>query len=304
MKREYFRIAETTVGLDCTWLSIPAALREFSISEKEAEAAPLRYLWSVAEAEEAFPDDSFETSEAFSGPTLFDTRDLKVRRNADGLLIVTFPPYPAILRLELGFRHSRVFFNAKTLSGLSPRRREEDILYPLEMSFFHFIRSEGKAAIHSASILYEGGAYLFSAPSGTGKTTHVNLWREALPEQTKILDGDVAAVGFHEGAPCAWGLPWSGTSGVFLNQRAPLKGVVFLRRGTENRAARLPASQAALHLLARCFSPSWTREMTAANLEICRRLSQQVPCYTLECLPEPSAVTAIRALLDEDRTPA
>lgn len=307
MNRHYFRIAETTVALDCCFTPIPAALRDFSISPNCSEAESPEYRWSIVEAKagvdvETGVDAAGDTSSAGRNPEeqiLFDTRDIKVKRLADGLHTVTFPPYPSILHLELGAEEGRVFLNSQTSSEIPYRRREEAILYALEVGFFHFLQSRSKAAIHSASILYDDSAYLFSAPSGTGKTTHINLWRQVLPHRTEILDGDVAVVGFHDGTPSAWGLPWAGTSGVSLNRRAPLKGVIFLRRGKENHVQRLNAHESALHLLARCFSPSWTKEMTAANLKVCQRITAQTPCYILECLPETAAVDVIRRQLDQ-----
>ena len=42
--------------------------------------------------------------------------------------------------------------------------------------------------MHGAAIAFDGAAYLFTAPSGTGKTTHVRLWRQYLFRQTYHRD--------------------------------------------------------------------------------------------------------------------
>lgn len=89
-----------------------------------------------------------------------------------------------------------------------------EIMYSIRDSFFFYMQQYQRVAIHSASILYQGYAWLFAAPSGTGKSTHVQLWKEA-GYPSEDLNGDVAVCYLSpEGIPLAAGLPWCGTSGI------------------------------------------------------------------------------------------
>ena len=72
------------------------------------------------------------------------------------------------------------------------------IIDNIKMCLFNIFRemfilacvSRDRLAIHSAAIIYDDKAYLFSAPSGTGKSTHANLWKDEY--DCEILNGDVA----------------------------------------------------------------------------------------------------------------
>ena len=78
--------------------------------------------------------------------------------------------------------------------------------------------------VHSASILHNGHAWLFSALSGTGKSTHTNLWHKLY--DTPYLDGDLNLLAFEGGRPVVMGIPWCGTSGIYTTERWSLGGII------------------------------------------------------------------------------
>ena len=97
--------------------------------------------------------------------------------------------------------------------------------------------------IHSSAICYNGGAYLFSARSGVGKSTHTKLWLKAFPDKVEIINDDKPVVRLVDNIPIVFGTPFDGGSGIANNKSAPLKAVVFLERGTENEIRKATSQE-------------------------------------------------------------
>lgn len=166
-----------------------------------------------------------------------------------------------------------------------------DLFIPL------LIRNSG-VLTHSVSIDLNGKAVLFSAPTGTGKTTHVNLWKEKYGVQ--ILDGDITACRMHGGTPYAYGLPWCGSSGEFSNKRLPLKSVVFLEQGKINEISKLDAAEAIIRLYARSFLYLSDEAVVDQVLKTIQSLVGQIDCYLLKCRPDFEAVELVKKCLEKD----
>ena len=100
----------------------------------------------------------------------------------------------------------------------------------------------GTMLIHSSALICDGGAYLFSADSGVGKSTHTRLWLREFGERVHIMNDDKPVVRLLEDGALVCGTPFDGGSGIALNETYPLKAVVFVERGEEN-SVRVPASK-------------------------------------------------------------
>lgn len=170
------------------------------------------------------------------------------------------------------------------------------LFYVYRDIFFFFAQQRGRIAVHSSSILYKDKVYAFSASAGTGKTTHTNYWIEEYG--VDILDGDVCMVYPQGDRVYAYGLPWAGTSGRFLNRRAELRGIVFLSQSTQNHAGTLNQFDGVLQLSARCFTPTWTGKMVDMNFAISEQVVARVPIFYLGCLPNRDSVETIKNLMD------
>lgn len=170
------------------------------------------------------------------------------------------------------------------------------IFFAIRDLFFIHMQQHHILAVHSSSIIYRDKAYLFSACSGTGKTTHTNLWVERFG--VEILDGDVAAVTIEDGQAIAYGLPWCGTSNRFVNRRMVLGGIIFLAQSCHNSLSRLTPFEATLRLAARCFTPTWTKEQSEINLFVAEEIAPKILTAYLGCLPNQEAVDMIKELID------
>ena len=125
---------------------------------------------------------------------------------------------------------------------------------PVFSSLFAFERrlaARGNMILHCAYVEHNGEAILFSAPSGTGKTTQANLWEKYRGGRT--VNGDRALLGRKDGRWTAQGWPVCGTSEVCHNEDTPIHAVVMLSQAKENHASvaqkvlrSLPTGQSAL----------------------------------------------------------
>ena len=123
--------------------------------------------------------------------------------------------------------------------------------------------------IHSSAIEYKGKAYLFSADSGVGKSTHTSLWRKAFGNNVKMINDDKPVVRIFDGKAVAYGTPFDGGSGIANNISAPLGAVVFIERGESNsiRKAETPEIIKRLYFSTAHFVSRDTADKMLTNFE-------------------------------------
>ena len=136
--------------------------------------------------------------------------------------------------------------------------------------------------LHSSAVEVDGRAYLFSAPSGTGKSTHTEQWLKLFGERARIINDDKPALRFIEGNVIAYGTPWSGKSDLNVNVGVPVQGICVLERSAENFIERLPESEAVYALLNQTIRPSEPQLMSCL-LDYTDRLIRAVPIWRLGC---------------------
>ena len=153
--------------------------------------------------------------------------------------------------------------------------------------------------VHASAICYQNNGILFSAPSGTGKTTHTKLWEE-FDSSAFILNDDSPIIRFlDDGKPYACGSPWAGASGEGRNVIVPLKAIVFLQQGKENEIARLQTIQALQWLLG-CVNRPVEKGLMDKLFTLIHLLLSNTPCYILKCRPDLDAVRTVHNALFEE----
>ncbi len=138
-----------------------------------------------------------------------------------------------------------------------------------------------RMVFHGAAIEYEGMAYLFTAPSGTGKTTHINLWRKYLGNKVNIINGDKPIIKVAD-SPVVYGTPWAGKEGYQRNVSAPIKAICFLKQGKTNKIIRLETTEAINHIMRQVYMPK-NAVALSQTLSLIGKLIENVPVYMLEC---------------------
>lgn len=146
--------------------------------------------------------------------------------------------------------------------------------------------------LHSSAVVLDGKAYLFSAPSGTGKSTHTEKWCRLFG--ARYLNDDKPALRLVDGVWMAYGTPWSGKHDLSSNEGVPVGGVAVLRRGEENTITRMQPAEALPWIMSQT-SFRLSRANMEKQLALMDQFLRQVPIWQLYCRNEDAA-----ALLSRD----
>lgn len=176
------------------------------------------------------------------------------------------------------------------------RKCREEIFHALRLSFLYFAAKHNMVALHSASILYQGKAWLFSGRSGMGKSTHTCLWKSLY--EVSLLNGDLNLISLSEKDIKIHGIPWCGTSAISNTETHPLGGVILLSRSATDFIEELTPDQKALLLSQRFVSPVWTKEQFLTTLDIAGQIAARIPVCKLHCTKEPSAAVCMKEYID------
>lgn len=152
---------------------------------------------------------------------------------------------------------------------------------------------------HGAVIELDNKAYIITANSGVGKTTHLRLWLSRFGEEVGILNGDKPTLRFINGVPYASGTPWRGKEGYGKSGIKEISGIAFLERGEKNRAYRIEPSEAAVKFVSQTYLPKKDKLMLIKTLNLSNRLINSVRLVRLECNMEPEAAEVSRKALTE-----
>lgn len=156
-------------------------------------------------------------------------------------------------------------------------------------SFYRQLLRYDGMMIHASAVMMDGYAYLFSANSGTGKSTHTGLWQRVFGEdRAKILNDDKPAVRLRGDTVYAYGTPWSGKTDLNINASVPLAGICMLERGEKNCIEPCSGSDAIFALYKQTVRPS-DPQLAALVLENLDKVLKRVPVWRLRCNMEPEA---------------
>lgn len=167
-------------------------------------------------------------------------------------------------------------------------------------SFYRQLLKFDGMMVHASAVIMDGYAYLFSAPCGTGKSTHTTLWRETFGyDRVLMLNDDKPALRRENGRWYAYGTPWSGKTAQNLNVRVPLGGICVLTRGETNEIVPFGGTKAVLALLEQTARPAGT-EGRGRLLELIDSLLNAVPVWKLKCTPTAEAARVSQKAMTEE----
>ena len=196
---------------------------------------------------------------------------------------------------------SRTLVDGSVLVEYLPEAKK--YLSNTEHVFFHIAMEEqllrhGRWIIHASCVKTPFGAILFVGPSGIGKTTQAELWEKY--RGAKVLNGDRTILYQKGGAWYAAGSPYAGSSKRYVNESAPVCGVVLLEQGTENRIRLLSPGEAFRglypHLTVNDWNP-WYVETIVDQLEL---FTRERPVFHFSCTPDETAVETLWQELTEE----
>ena len=141
---------------------------------------------------------------------------------------------------------------------------------------------KNRLVMHGAVIEYKGKAYLFTAPSGTGKTTHISMWVKHLGDKVKIINGDKPVLIVSDDEVTAFGAPWCGKEGWQINTSAPLEGICLLERGEENLIEEINPGKYIEYFVKELYIGNSENTLLDV-IDIFEKISRSVLFYRMEC---------------------
>ena len=174
---------------------------------------------------------------------------------------------------------------------------EEISAYMIEAGIFYrqLLNFDG-VYFHASAVVYEDKAYLFSAPCGTGKSTHTSLWLELLGDKAYILNDDKPAVRVLKDGIYAYGTPFSGKHDISVPKTVKLGGICFISRGSEDKVSIMDGKEAIFKM----YHASLRRldeQQLDKELELLQKIAATVPIYKMECTPTLNAArVAVEAM--------
>ena len=149
---------------------------------------------------------------------------------------------------------------------------------------------------HGSCLTYDGTAYLFTAKSGTGKSTHTRLWRERFGDRVHMVNDDKPLIALTESCPIVYGTPWNGKHRLGENISAPLRAICLLTRAEKNTIERADRREIYPRLLAQVYRPT-DPLLLMRTMTLFDRLLSSVDLYLLGCLSDiEAAEIAARAM--------
>lgn len=167
-------------------------------------------------------------------------------------------------------------------------RTEEDREYIYSSAAFcREIISHGRFFLHASAVVLEGEAYLFSAPSGTGKSTHTAFWLKNF-EGSYILNDDKPIIEPKKEGISVWGSPFAGKTDLHINREVPLRGICFLNQGNENTITPITEERAIALTLNNTYRPKNGEKMNLL-LDMIEKVVEKADIFEMSCRNESAA---------------
>lgn len=136
--------------------------------------------------------------------------------------------------------------------------------------------------VHGSAVAVDGKAYLFTAPSGTGKSTHVRMWREHFLNRAVMVNDDKPLIRFQEGQAIICGTPWNGKHRLGSKIEVPLFGICVLKRGESNTIIRTDRKEVYKDVIRQIYHPIEDGRKRLKTMELADRLLE-LPLYLMHC---------------------
>lgn len=150
--------------------------------------------------------------------------------------------------------------------------------------------------IHASIVSHNHKGFAFIGKSGTGKSTHTDLWLKYI-EGTELINDDNPVLRVLENKAYIYGSPWSGKTPCYRQKRVPLEAITKIKRATTNSIKRMNPVESFAILLPACASMKWDDNKYNAICDTITKVIENTPIYELECLPdEKSAIICQRTI--------
>ncbi|MBO5907451.1 MAG: hypothetical protein J6Q85_04825 [Clostridia bacterium] len=176
-------------------------------------------------------------------------------------------------------------FSAQYLETLALYRKIASALIDFDTFLFH-----------GSALSMDGRAYIFTAKSGTGKSTHAAIWRRVFGERVVMINDDKPLIKIKDGAAYVYGTPWCGKHGLGTNASAPLSSIAIIERAEHNSISPCPPSQAIVQLYNQAYRIP-DKDKLSRTLAILDKLRSTVGVYVLKCNMDDTAAEVAYATM-------
>ena len=142
--------------------------------------------------------------------------------------------------------------------------------------------------LHSAVFEIDGKGVALLARSGTGKTTHLLLWKKIFSDRMKIINGDKPIVRFEGEELYAYGSPWCGKENYGINDKTQLMNLCFLERSRINYVDKMENKDVVNLIMNQIVLPDDTMGRIK-TLQIIDKLIKKCNIWTIHCNMEDEA---------------
>lgn len=191
--------------------------------------------------------------------------------------------------IDLGLDFYEEVYNSKKLYA-----DYDSIEYVYTGSLFNrFLIPCNGCMLHSSAVVVDGYAYLFSANSGTGKSTHTQLWMKHFGDKAFIINDDKPALRYIDNQWYVYGTPWSGKTAMNVNEKVKLGAIVFLERSEDNWIEEISVKEA----IPKFFNQTIRKLKLEENMDLVLRNMELIltsnPIYKMGCnISDEAVITA------------
>ncbi|MEG1535578.1 MAG: hypothetical protein RR416_01250 [Clostridia bacterium] len=202
---------------------------------------------------------------------------------------------PIRARVECSNDYSKVsILIARSDDPFRPDKMVEYMM--LGQYFYDMLTLNDGLMLHGSAIAVNGSGVVFTAPCGTGKSTHSRLWQETFGKEVVVVNDDKPAIIFGDIIKVA-GTPFCGKEGINANVTAPLKAIVYLKQAKTNSMRQVSGKEALFCLYEQIQMNVIDKRLIPLCAQKLTQILASVPVFVLECLPDQQAVELCRATI-------
>ena len=233
----------------------------------------LKFFVRLADKVVQINTDDLSVREFFKTYVSKDTRDI----------------YVTITSKDIEFEREKAA-REDSLEGIPIRNLSDELLEitALQRKITEEFFSRNILLFHGSVVAIDGNAYLFTAKSGTGKSTHTRLWREVFGDRAVMVNDDKPFLEIRGNQVIAHGSPWNGKHRLGQNISLPLRAICILERGETNEIHPITPAQALPMLMQQSQRPQ-DRSKLPLYMDLIDRLSSRVSFYRMRCNMDPQA---------------
>ena len=274
-----------------------------SIEGIEKEVLPENTLLFLSDNEHADLHYRIEMGgsvDSFPQHVLYRKHDLVVFRKHDELesrlLFLPDGQIPYAYYDETDETHFVIYFNPDLIGLLN----SDTIFYSL-LALERHLNKYNAYVYHCAYLDFKGNAYLFSGPSGIGKTTHTDIWCKVFPDDANVLNGDKCLLVEEQGDFYAVGWPICGSSGICFNEKRKVEAIVLLQQAPENHEVPERRIRQFKRILEQLTVNYWNTSFVNQAMSFAEKLSEKVTCCTYACNMNEEAAVILNHILEEKK---